>query len=81
MNISLENGDYSAPIHYLNQSWLIIDGTLRNKCQRNLKGNSNIFIQENAFANKMSSAKLLLFSHSLNVLRNKVKQTRVQMFV
>ena len=34
---------------YLNQCWIIVNWTLRNKLQWNLNRNSNIFIQENAF--------------------------------
>ena len=40
-----------APSHYLNQCWNIVNGTLRNKLQWNLKQNSYIFIHENAFEN------------------------------
>ena len=46
------------PSHYLNQSWYIVNWTLRNKLQWNLNRNSYIFIQENAFENivwKMAS--------------------------
>ena len=42
---------WSAPSHYLNQCWIIVDWTLRNKVQGNLNRNSNNFIQENAFEN------------------------------
>ena len=42
--IGSDNG-LSAPSHYLNQSWNIVNLTLTNK----LQWNSNIFIQENAF--------------------------------
>ena len=41
----------SAPRHYLNQCWYIINWTLRNKLQWNFNWNSYIFIQENAFEN------------------------------
>ena len=41
----------SAPSHYLNQCWNIVKSNLRNKLQWNLKRNSYIFIQENAFEN------------------------------
>ena len=40
-----------ASSHYLNQCWNIVNWTLRNKLQWNLKRNSYIFIQENAFEN------------------------------
>ena len=39
----------SAPSHDLNQCWLIVNWTLRNKLQWNLNRNSIIFIQEIAF--------------------------------
>ena len=39
----------SAPSHYLNQYWNIVNLNLRNKLRWNLKWNSYIFIQENAF--------------------------------
>ena len=42
---------YSAPSHYLNQCWNIVNWTLRNKLKWNLNQNSYIFIQENAFEN------------------------------
>ena len=38
-------------LHYLNQCWNIVNWTLRNKLQWNLKQNSYIFIEENAFEN------------------------------
>ena len=44
-------GACSAPSHYLNQCWNIVNWTLRNKLQWNLNRNSIIFIQENAFEN------------------------------
>ena len=37
---------YSAPSHYLNQSWFIVNWTLRNKLQWNQ--NAKFFINENA---------------------------------
>ena len=48
----------SAPSHYLNQCWNIVNWTLRNKLQWTFNRNSNIFIQEIAFENvvcKMAS--------------------------
>ena len=42
---------WSAPSHYRNQWWNIINWNLRNKLQWNLKRNSYIFIQDNAFEN------------------------------
>ena len=41
--------DRSAPSHYLNQCWNIVNWTIGNKLQWNSNRNSNIFIQENAF--------------------------------
>ena len=48
----------SAPSHYLNQWWLIVNWTPGNKFQWNLNRNSFIFSQENALENvvwKMSA--------------------------
>ena len=39
---------WTAPCHYLNQCWHIVNWTLRNKLQWNFNRNSNILIQENA---------------------------------
>ena len=44
-------GALLAPSHYLNQCWLIVNWTHRNKFKRNLNPNSHIFIQENTFEN------------------------------
>ena len=41
----------SAPSHYLNQCWYIVNWTLRNKLQWNFNRNSNIFFQKNALEN------------------------------
>ena len=41
----------SVPSHYLNQCWNIINLTLKIKIQLNVKWNSYIIIQENAFEN------------------------------
>ena len=41
----------SAPSHYLNQCWNIVNWTPRNKLQWNVYRNSYIFIQENPFEN------------------------------
>ena len=41
----------SAPCHNLSQCWNIVNRNLRNTHQWNLKQNSHIFIQENAFEN------------------------------
>ena len=42
---------WTAPSHYLNQSWNIVNWTLGNKLQWNCNRNSNIFIEENTFEN------------------------------
>ena len=41
----------SAPSHYLNHCWLIVNLTIKNKFQRDLNPTSNIFIQENVSEN------------------------------
>ena len=48
------------PSHYLNQCWNIVDWNFRDKLQWNLKQNSYIFIQENAFENVVSSMVAIL---------------------
>ena len=40
---------WSAPSHYLNQCWHIVNLTLMNKLQWNFNRNANISIQENVF--------------------------------
>ena len=47
--VSIADQYWSVPSHYLNQCWIIINRTLRNKLQWNHYRNSYIFIQENAF--------------------------------
>ena len=42
---------WTAPSHYLNQCWNIVNWTLGNKLQWNFNWNLNIFVQENAFEN------------------------------
>ena len=52
--IGSDNGlspTWTAPSHYLNQCWNIVNWTLGNKIQLNFNWNSNIFIQENAYEN------------------------------
>ena len=41
----------SAPSHYLNQCWRIVNWTLGDKRQWNLNQNTKFFIHENAFEN------------------------------
>ena len=42
-------GAYSAPSHYLNKCWFIVNWILRKKFQWKFNRNSNIFVRENAF--------------------------------
>ena len=42
---------YSAPSHYLNQCWVIVNWTIRNKLRWNLNRNTKLFIHENALEN------------------------------
>ena len=49
--IGSDNGLWTAPSHYLNQSWNIVNWTLGNKLQWDFNRNSNIFIEENTFEN------------------------------
>ena len=44
-------GAWSAPSHYLNRFWNIVNRTIGNKLQWNFDCNWYIFIQENAFEN------------------------------
>ena len=52
---------WSAPNHYLNQCWDIVNWTLRNKLQWNFNQNTNIFIQKNAFENIVCETVAILF--------------------
>ena len=56
----------SAPSHYLNQCWNIVNWTLGNRLKWNLNRNLYIFIQEIAF--EMSSGKWRSLFLGLNVL-------------
>ena len=56
--------------HYLNQCWIIVNWTFRNKLQWNLNRNSNIFIQENAFKSVVCETAAIL-SRPQCVNRNK----------
>ena len=42
---------YSAPSHYLNQFWSIVNWTIENKFQWNFNQNTKLFIHENASEN------------------------------
>ena len=61
---------WSAPSHYLNQWWNIVNLTLRNKIQSNIDRNSYIFIPEKKHL-YMSSAKCWPFCLSLHVLTHR----------
>ena len=52
---------WSAPSHYLNQCWNIVNWTSRNKLQWNSNRNSYIFIQENALENVICEMASILF--------------------
>ena len=43
------------------QCWNIVNWTLKNKLQRNLKRNSSVFVQENAFENGVCEMASVLF--------------------
>ena len=49
--MSCRRQDWTAPSHYRNQCWNIVNWILRNKSQWNFNHNSYIFIQENSFEN------------------------------
>ena len=60
---------WTAPSHYLNQCWNIVDWTRRNKLQWNLNKNSNIFIHENALQNIVwKMAAILSRPQCINIL-------------
>ena len=42
---------YSAPGHYLNKCWVIVNWTLRNKLKWNFNQNTKLFIHENVSEN------------------------------
>ena len=50
ISLGPDNG-LSAPSHYLNRCWDIVNWTIRNKFQWNFNRYSYIFIHENAFEN------------------------------
>ena len=51
---------WPAPSHYLNQCWVIVNWTLRNKLRWNLNQNLCIFIQENALENVLWKIAVIL---------------------
>ena len=52
----------TAPSHYLNQCWRIVNWTLRNKRQLNVSPNSNFFIEDYAFQNAACKMTPILFT-------------------
>ena len=59
---------WSAPSHYLNQCWNIVNWTIRNKRQWKLNKNLFIFVQENGFENVWKMAAILSGPQCVNVL-------------
>ena len=53
---------YSAPSHYLNHCWVIVNWTLRNKHQWNLNQNTKLFIHQNASENIVCETAAILSS-------------------
>ena len=51
---------YSAPSHFLNQCWVIVKWTLRNKLQWNFAQNTKLFIHENASENTVCDMAVIL---------------------
>ena len=63
---------WTAPSHYLNQCWNIVNWTPINKLQWNFDWNFNIFIQGNAFESTMCEMAAMLFRPQyVNTLRLK----------
>ena len=50
----------SAPSHYLNQCWVIVNWTLGNKFQWNFNQNTKLFIHENASENVVCEMAVIL---------------------
>ena len=62
--------------HHLNQCWVIVNWTLRNKFQRNINWNTTIFIQENAFGNVVwKMAAILSHPQCVNCIKGWVLAT------
>ena len=53
---------YSAPSHYLNQIWFIVNWTIRDKIKWKFCENSNIFTDEYAFENVICKKKIQNFN-------------------
>ena len=51
---------YSAPSHYLNQCWVIVNWILRNKLQWNFNQNTKLFIHKIAFENIVTEMAAIL---------------------
>ena len=61
---------WSAPSHYLNRCWNIVNWTPKNRFQWNLNQKSQIFIQENLFENVVRKmAAILSWPPCVNTLR------------
>ena len=50
---------YSVPSHYLNQCWLVVNWTLRNKLRWNLNQNTKLFVPQNESENIVEMASIL----------------------
>ena len=53
---------YLAPSHYLNQCWVIVNWTIRNKLKSNFNRNTKLFIQEIASENIVCKMSAILSS-------------------
>ena len=51
---------YSAPSHYLNQFWILVNWTLRNKLRWNFNQNTKLYIHENASENIVCETSTIL---------------------
>ena len=51
---------YSAPSHYLNQCWIIVNWTLRNKLQWHFNQNTKLYIHKNASENTVCEMAVIL---------------------
>ena len=76
ISIASDNGlsPGRSPRHYLKQCWNVVNWTLGNKLQWNLNRNLYIFIQENAFENRVSMCLRYSnpFSHDIELYTHKV---------
>ena len=63
-----------TPGHYLNQCWVIVNHTKRNKLQWNFKQNFYIFIQENAFEDVVCEMVAILARDELILHQNVVPE-------